>query len=508
MAKKNKSILLNIIIFLSVVLVLFIICGFIFLSKEANKREIINNPNIYNNIYIEGINVSNMSMENAKIALQQLSLNEKITLQYEDRQFIFDKADFGVSLDKETALDKAYSIGRIGSEKERLTKIKSLDKNLEQVEVNKSINEDIVKGKLEEISKEIYIEPKNATLEKSNNTFVVIDGNVGLEVDFDKTYENILQGLLNEGDTTVNIITNEINPEYTTEELNKIQDKIGSFSTKYTNKGGTDSARITNMTVASKRINGTILYPGEIFSTNKKFGESTKANGYEPAPTILNGKLIDEYGGGVCQVSSTLYNAVLYSELEVVERQNHSLKVGYLDYGYDATLAGDYIDFKFKNSTNYPIYIESYLTQNEVICNIYGYEQRPDNRSIKFENSLVEVIEPSPKVVKETDQLVEGEEKIEVTALKGYKYKLYKLIYIDGALKEKVLVNNSYYKPRAEEVLVGTKKVEQVVNINEENLSQSTTDKIETTTENIEETTSLTTEEATTEITTEEVIEN
>ncbi len=279
-----------------------------------------------------------------------------------------------------------------------------------------------------------------------------------------------------EGDTNISIIANETNPKYSAQDLNKIQDILGSFSTKYTNKGGSDNGRITNMKVASQRINGTILYPGEVFSTNKKFGATTKENGYKPAPTILNGKFIDEYGGGVCQVSSTLYNAVLYSELEIIERQNHSLKVGYLDYGYDATLAGDYIDFKFKNSTSYPIYIESYLTENEVICNIYGYEQRPNNRNIKFENALIEVIEPSPKVVKETDDLPEGEEKVEVKALKGYKYKLYKLVYIDNKLKEKILVNNSYYKPRAEEVLIGTKKIEEVINIEDETISKYTND--------------------------------
>ena len=513
MAKKNleneksKNILLTIIIILTIILVLFIVAGFLFLSSQADKKKLLNNPNIYNNIYIQGINVSNMSKDSAKATLEKLELNEKITLTYNDKQYVFNKTDFGVILDKESALNSAYNIGRIGSEQERIKKIKSLDKNGEQISISKNIQEDIAKSKLEEICKDINIEPKNATLEKSNGIFVVKDGNVGLEVDFDKTYENLLEGLMLEGDANISIIANETKPKYSAQELNKIQDKLGSFSTKYTNKGGSDVNRITNMKIASQRINGTILYPGEVFSTNKKFGATTKENGYKPAPTILNGKFIDEYGGGVCQVSSTLYNAVLYSELEVIERQNHSLKVGYLDYGYDATLAGDYIDFKFKNSTSYPIYIESYLTENEVICNIYGYEQRPDNRNIKFENALVEVIEPSPKIVKETDDLPEGEEKVEVKPLKGYKYKLYKLVYVDNKLTEKILVNNSYYKHRTEEVLIGTKKSEEAINIEEETISQYTTDS------NITNSTELTTEstdesmEETTEQITEPIIE-
>ncbi|WP_250277414.1 VanW family protein [[Clostridium] colinum] len=494
--KKNKNILTYIIVILFIILGLAIIYSLWFIFNQANKKEMLNNPNIYNNILINDINVSNMSKEEAKLELDKLEINEKITLTYKDKQYIFNKSDFGVTLDKQQALDKAYNVGRTGSDKERINKIKSLEKDIEEISIERNIQEEVVKAKLEEISKDINIEAKNATLEKNNDTFNIIEGNNGISVDFEKTYKDLVDALLLQGDTNVEIIVNEVEPKYSSKYLSKVQDKIGSFSTKYTKKGESDANRITNMKVAASRINGTILYPGEVFSTIKKFGATTKSNGYKPAPTIINGKFVDEYGGGVCQVSSTLYNAVLYSELEIVERQNHSLKVGYLDYGYDAVLAGDYIDFKFKNSNQYPIYIESYLTDNEVICNIYGYEERPKNRTLKFENALVEVIEPSPKIVKETDELAEGKEKVEVKPLKGYKYKLYKLVYIDNKLTEKVLINNSYYKPRTEEVLVGTKKVEQVINLDEKNSIKNNVNTTQISNEKIEETSIETTTES------------
>ena len=455
---KNKNILTVVIILLTVILAIFIVSGIIFFNIQMKNKEMLNNPNIYNNIFIEKVNVSNMSKEDAKKALESIKLNETITLTYKDKQYNFSKEELGVSLAKEDALSIAYEIGRKGTEKERLQTIKSLEEQNQVISVDKNINEETAKAKVEEVAKDINLAPKNATLKKTDKGFEVLDGNNGIQVDVEQTYNNVLKALQSDENSIVEIITSEVKPQYTATELNKIQDKLGTFSTNYANKGGNDINRITNMKIAAERINGTILYPGEVFSTNQKFGDTTKANGYKPAPTIIKGKFVDEYGGGVCQVSSTLYDAILYSELDIVERQNHSLKVGYLDYGYDATLAGDYIDFKFKNSTNYPIYIESYLTDNQVICNVYGYDERPDNREIKFENALVEVIEPGPRVVKKTNELPEGQEKVEVTALKGYKYKLYKLIYVDGKLQEKVLVNNSYYKPRAEEVLVGTKK--------------------------------------------------
>ncbi len=470
--KGNKGLLITIAI-LSILLIVGILTGVMFLKVEAENKEMLNNPNIYNNVFIQGINVSNMSKEEARIALESDNLDEKITLNYKEKQYVFNKSDFGVSLNKEQAITEAYNVGRTGSEKERIKAIKSLEENKEDIPISKVIEEEKAKEKLTEICKEIEIEPKNATLKRENGSFVVLDGNNGLKVDFETTYQQLEKALITRGDANIEIIAKETEPQYKASDLSKVQDNLGTFSTKYTNKGGSDNNRIINMEIAASRIDGTILYPGEVFSTNEKFGETTKANGYKPAPTILNGKFVDEYGGGVCQISSTLYNAVLYSEVDVVERQNHSLKVGYLDYGYDATLAGDYIDFKFKNSTNYPIYIESYVTDNEVVCSIYGYDERPDNRSLKFENALVEVIEPGPRVVKETEELKEGEEKVEVKPLKGYKYKLYKLVYVDGKLTEKLLVNNSYYKPRAEEVLVGTNKdkAQEVANIDGETIT-------------------------------------
>lgn len=498
--EKGKKGLLITIGILSILLVVGIIAGIMFIKVEAENKEMLNNPNIYNNVFIRGLNVSNMSKEQASVVLQNANLDEKITLSYKEKQYIFNKSDFGVTLNKEQAITDAYNVGRVGSEKERLKKIKDLEVNREDIPIAKVIEDEKAKIKLTEICKEIEIEPKNATLKRENGKFVVLDGNNGLKVDFDSTYEQLESALITQGDTNIELMAKEIEPQYKASELSKVQHKLGTFSTKYANKGGRDSNRIINMQVAASRINGTILYPGEVFSTNKKFGATTKANGYKPAPTILNGKFIDEYGGGVCQISSTLYNAVLYSEVDIVERQNHSLKVGYLDYGYDATLAGDYIDFKFKNSTNYPIYIESYLTDNEVICSIYGYDERPDNRTLKFENALVEVIEPGPRVVKETNELKEGEEKVEVKPLKGYKYNLYKLVYVDGKLAEKLLVNNSYYKPRAEEVLVGNKKddAKEVANINGETITNTESTTIE---ENIESQTEHITTEQTLETT-------
>ena len=143
---------------------------------------------------------------------------------------------------------------------------------------------------------------------------------------------------------------------------------IGNYSSQYK---GNDENRVQNLRNACSKINGVILYPGEEFSTNAHFNPCTEENGWALAGTIVKGKIEDSVGGGMCQVSSALYDAVLYAELEVTERHNHSMKVGYSPYAFDATLAGDYKDFKFKNNTNKAVYIESYLTSSNVVVNLY-----------------------------------------------------------------------------------------------------------------------------------------
>ena len=144
----------------------------------------------------------------------------------------------------------------------------------------------------------------------------------------------------------------------------------------------------------------------------------------------------------------------------MVERFNHSLKVGYADYAFDATLAGDYKDLKFKNSTGYPMYIESYLTSSNVVVKLYGYEQHDAGRKLEFKNKLVKTTPPGEPKVTEDNTKPEGYEEYEVTALDGKTYELYKYVYENGTLTDTVKINTSTYLPRRAEIIKGTKKEE------------------------------------------------
>ena len=181
----------------------------------------------------------------------------------------------------------------------------------------------------------------------------------------------------------------------------------------------------------------------------------TAENGYAMAGSYLNGEVVDSMGGGICQVSTTLYNAVLRAELEVVERSPHSMTVHYVELSEDAAIAGTYKDFKFKNSTEYPIYIEGYTTSDKKITfNIYGKETRDSNRSISFESVLVNEVKPNTIL---RDDAGQGLGYKSVSAGKtGYVAELYKIVKVNGVQTDRIKINKSTYKGSDRVVTYGT----------------------------------------------------
>ena len=165
-----------------------------------------------------------------------------------------------------------------------------------------------------------------------------------------------------------NVTTNMIGQE-------AFPDLLSSFKTYYSTR---DTDRTTNLLLASNKINGTVVMPGEVFSYNTVVGERTIAAGYKEAPIYVSGEVVDGLGGGICQVTSTLYNAVVYANLEIVERSNHQFVPSYVTASRDATVVYGSIDFKFKNNRNYPIKIMCSVSNGVVNFEIYGLKTADD----------------------------------------------------------------------------------------------------------------------------------
>ncbi len=459
--KRKSGLKIGIKLFLGLILIGAISAltvGFIANNNYKKMLGAVEIESIYNNISIDNIDIGGMTKSEAKQKIIDETVtpnqNKKIILKSGDKVFDFILKDFGLEYDVDKAVDEAYNFARDGKIKERYEKIMELKAKPFKVELTHKYNEASVLENVSTITEDIYIEPINATMTRSGGVFSIKEGVEGLQMIPEKTAEEVkkLVDKLEPGE--VEIFTEPIRPTYTSEEFLQAQTLIGSASTNYSGRG---TGRVTNMDVAAGKINGYVVYPGEIFSTNSAFGSSTYDNGYVNAPVIENGELVEGIGGGVCQVSSTLYNALLRAEVEIVERRNHSLKVGYADWGFDATLAGDYIDLKFRNDTDLPVFVESYLSADKVICNIYGKEIHSSGRTLEFQNALIKTVAPGAEKVTYTSDLAKGAQEVKVSALTGYTYEVYKFVYENGTLIDKVLVNTSVYKPRRAEILVGTR---------------------------------------------------
>lgn len=302
------------------------------------------------------------------------------------------------------------------------------------IEFNKLVDA-IKKFDISKLSK-----PVNAKYVYENGNIRITGGSPGHEIDIQGLYEKISKSI--SGDQyvfTVNL--KEVKPQITIENLEGqgIKEKLAFFATKFSTG---NKPRTSNIRLAASLINGTILSPGETFSFNNTVGERTTKRGFYKAGVYINGKLDEDVGGGICQVSTTLYNAVLLSDLEVVERSNHSLTVPYVPLSRDAAVNWGTKDFKFRNNTGNYIYIHAHSIDNTVSFELFGTKNH--SRNVELISTVLAHTE-SPIEYIEDRTLELGKEKIVEKGHDGYKSKLIKRIYENGKLvKEQVLSYDRY----------------------------------------------------------------
>ena len=260
---------------------------------------------------------------------------------------------------------------------------------------------------IDKIHNEIYKEPVNAYY--TTNPYVVYPHENG--VDFNISVDEA-KAMLNEVKDEYEIPLKYTAPSVTTNMIGTeaFPDLLAKFSTNYNAR---DTDRTTNLRLAAEKINGTVLMPGETFSYNTVVGERTIAAGYKEAAMYQNGEVVDGLGGGICQISTTLYNAVLYSNLEIVERKNHQFVPSYASAGRDATVVYGSIDFKFKNTRNYPVKILCTVSGGVAKCEIYGLKENPDYdveiTSRVTETTATSIKSETYKTVRQNGQVISSE---------------------------------------------------------------------------------------------------
>lgn len=298
---------------------------------------------------------------------------------------------------------------------------------------------------LQSIYNTVYIEPVEAVYDSAKKQ--ITESVTGVSFDIEaarKALEAAQDG------TTVTIPLIFTEPKVTTEQLKSVmfQDIL---SEKKTYVSGT-SNRIHNVALAASTINGKILNPGEMFSYNETLGERTPAKGYLAAGAYVGGKVVQEIGGGICQVSSTLYSCVLYADLEVVERSNHMFIVTYLPLGVDATVNWGSVDFKFKNNTDYPVQIEARYKDGYLTVRLHGTKK--NTNYIKIESVVISSTDF--KTIKQEDpSIAPGTTKEDTSGHKGYVVDTYKYVYdAAGHVLSKTFITRSTYRVQNKVILV------------------------------------------------------
>jgi vancomycin resistance protein YoaR len=229
-----------------------------------------------------------------------------------------------------------------------------------------------------------------------------------------------------------------------------IDRKISEFTTSFTSSA---AGRSHNVTAAARALNETLLQPGEIFEYGRIVDKADKEYGYREAPVIIKGKLTPGIGGGICQVSSTLYNAILQAGLDVVERRNHSLAVHYLPPGLDATFADGYVNFRFRNSTGKQLLIRTVVQNKRVTVKLFG--TLPDHVAYRTETRQLKVIEPQTQYVGSAS-VAPGSEKRLQKGQPGYLVDTYRIKLMNGREVSRERLPRSHYRPQDELVAVHT----------------------------------------------------
>lgn len=513
--KKLKSFLLLLIpLFIFAILVGILSTVFALINRD--------NETIFSGISVQGIDVSNLTIDEAKKKVSSIignHISEEISLQHNDFQTVILPEQFGVSFDVDSAVEQAYYIGKSDNLiKNNYTILSLLLKNYN---ISPSINydEDLLNSLIDSINAQLPDRVVNPGYSIDGTNLIITSGKDGILISSSDLKDEILSFLndISSKNETINIPVNNVGAEpinldaiykdifklpvdasYTTnpyvvypssngldfaismEEAKAIisnqqdeytiplkitypnvttnqigneafPDLLSQFSTSFTSSGYN---RSNNIILSSAKLNGLVLMPGEEFSYNQAVGQRTRAAGFREAGAYSNGKVVQEVGGGICQVSSTLYNAVLYANLEIVERTNHYFNPGYVKAGLDATVSWGGPDFRFRNNRNYPIRIVTDTSGKKLRVYIYGLKT-DDDCTVVLDPRYISSV-PYKTTYQNDASLATGETRVISSGSNGCKTATYKYVYDkNGTLISSECISRDTYSPHNKVVAVG-----------------------------------------------------
>lgn len=453
---------------ISLVLVM-VVMGQFFIMESEDPSNVIENGTMIN-----GVNVGGMDYYDAEKLIydvfKEKSENFSLTLKYKDKTWTFDKDDFKVNSEIHTIIEEAQKRNEIVESYEKQTEtLKDLQND--GASVNVAFNYIFVglDEKIDEIIKEIEIEPVNSEIKfnaQNSNPFEVTEHKNGLRVNKEQLYFDINEQFNKTNNVEVEIKTFEQVADVTKQENLENTTQISTFVTYVSDSTG---GRKSNVKKALDCFNGFVVDPNETVSFNKVTGPHTLDNGYKIATIIYNGRYVDGVGGGICQASTTLYNALLLADAEILEVHKHTLPVKYVPLAMDAMVSDYVADLKFKNVSDEPLYIQTVCDSESVRVNIYGKKL---DKEIKTRSETLETIKHTgDKIVPDTNKeysdkvLFKGEQYRLTYPRNGYEAKAYVEYYVDGKKVEEKEIRHEIYKPQNGIVVEGVEDVPAGMNI-------------------------------------------
>lgn len=452
---KLRKVILSAIFILSVSL-MFLGNAFLVSAEEDDSR-------ICQGVFIDEVNVGGMTKEEAEEAVQNFvkDLQSKVLAVFVDENVVYTTlGELGYTNEANNHIEEALGFGQKGNLIKRYKDLKDIEHGGMVFPLAFKIDNKKIKEFIESQCSAYNINPVNAAVSRVNKQFVYTDHKVGRMVDINQTLE-LVENAVNENWNRENLVLQAVMaedmPKYTREDVEKCNTLLGSFTTEYASSA---EGRAANLANGARLINNTVLYPGDIFSSYEHLQPFNKSNGYYEAGAYQQGRVVDSIGGGACQVTTTLYNAVLFAELDIVERYAHSMTISYVDLSRDAAIAEHVKDFKFKNSSESPIVVEAYTVGRKITFNIWGNENRDKkNRRIEFVTVVLSETPPPADVITEDPNQPTTYRKVTQSAHRGYRAELYKVIYENNVEVSRQLVNKSTYQAAPRYITIGTKVV-------------------------------------------------
>ena len=359
-----------------------------------------------------------------------------------------------VTFNADTILEQAYNVGHTGTLEQRVSEIqRTRDEGVVFV-TGYTYERSAVRALVDTIADSLDYEAKDATLDAfdpNNHTFTFTKESAGYRVDRELLHSDILAALDERAYDRVILVQGEsVEPQVTLARLEGLFGKISSFTTKTTK----DNDRNTNIALSAAALNGRMVLPGETLSFNDCTGQRTGEKGYREAGAIAGGVLVDDTGGGVCQTSSTLFNAVVRADLEIVTRYAHSWPSSYVNKGEDATVNWPSLDFVFRNNGQFPVFVVAWYANQEVTVEIYG-QMLEDGQTIDLYSEVTQTLKPSDDILYTLDEsLPAGTRKAGRQKRTGYVVDTCKVYYdAEGNELRREKLWTTTYRAQQEEIL-------------------------------------------------------